>query len=162
MRIRKTYQGVVPTGKVLNSESYSKIDTYSCDCINNNFLNRETFKSYSAAGETVSVPNYTSSTKGIAVTSLKLPVGEYLIFVWAGFAANSSGWRRLQFSSTSGNTNGARYYSTDAMGHDGQTNQLTLACYFNVTAERTYYVNLTQTSGEALNGYASITALKIK
>ena len=35
MRIRKTYQTVVPTGKVLNSESSSLNDTYSCDYINN-------------------------------------------------------------------------------------------------------------------------------
>ena len=35
MRIRKTYQTVVPTGKVLNSESNSLNDTYSCNYINN-------------------------------------------------------------------------------------------------------------------------------
>ena len=35
MKIRKTYQGVVPNGKVLNSNSSSVIDTYSCDYINN-------------------------------------------------------------------------------------------------------------------------------
>lgn len=34
MKIRKTYQGVVPNGKVLNSNSSSVIDTYSCDYIN--------------------------------------------------------------------------------------------------------------------------------
>lgn len=39
MRIRKTYQTVVPTGKVLNSESSSLNDTYSCDYINNNKFN---------------------------------------------------------------------------------------------------------------------------
>lgn len=37
MRIRKTYQTVVPTGKVLNSESNSLNDTYSCAYINNKF-----------------------------------------------------------------------------------------------------------------------------
>lgn len=37
MRIRKTYQTVVPTGKVLNSESSSLNDTYSCAYINNKF-----------------------------------------------------------------------------------------------------------------------------
>ena len=35
MKIRKTYQGVVPSGKVLNSKSDSQIDTYSCDYLNN-------------------------------------------------------------------------------------------------------------------------------
>ena len=45
MRIRKTYQTVVPTGKVLNSESSSLNDTYSCDYINtalNNIKNNLT------------------------------------------------------------------------------------------------------------------------
>lgn len=36
MKIRKTYQGVVPNGKVLNSKSDSQIDTYSCDYLNKN------------------------------------------------------------------------------------------------------------------------------
>ena len=34
MKIRKTYQGVVPNGKVLNNNSSSVTDTYSCDYIN--------------------------------------------------------------------------------------------------------------------------------
>lgn len=41
-KIRKTYQGVVPTGKVLNSESSSLNDTYSCDYINEKFNDIET------------------------------------------------------------------------------------------------------------------------
>ena len=35
MKIRKKYQGVVPSNKVLNIESTSQTDTYSCDYINN-------------------------------------------------------------------------------------------------------------------------------
>lgn len=35
MKIKKTYQGVVPNGKILNDVSDSPIDTYSCDYINN-------------------------------------------------------------------------------------------------------------------------------
>lgn len=35
MKIRKIYQGVVPNGKVLNKDSSSVTDTYSCDYINN-------------------------------------------------------------------------------------------------------------------------------
>lgn len=34
MKIKKTYQGVVPNGKVLNSKSNSTTDTYSCDYLN--------------------------------------------------------------------------------------------------------------------------------
>lgn len=34
MRIRKTYNGVVPNGKLLNSYSTSQNDGYSCDFIN--------------------------------------------------------------------------------------------------------------------------------
>lgn len=37
MRIRKTYNGVVPNGKILNSYSTSQNDGYSCDYINNEF-----------------------------------------------------------------------------------------------------------------------------
>lgn len=33
--IRKTFQGVMPENKILNSESNSQTDTYSCDYINN-------------------------------------------------------------------------------------------------------------------------------
>lgn len=36
MKIKKTYNGVVPNGKVLNKDSSSVTDTYSCDYINNN------------------------------------------------------------------------------------------------------------------------------
>ena len=35
MKIKKTYNGVVPNGKVLNKNSSSVTDTYSCDYINN-------------------------------------------------------------------------------------------------------------------------------
>lgn len=34
MRIRKTYNGVVPNGKILNSYSTSQSDGYSCEYIN--------------------------------------------------------------------------------------------------------------------------------
>lgn len=34
MKIKKTYSGVVPNGKVLNSENASLQDTYSCDYLN--------------------------------------------------------------------------------------------------------------------------------
>ena len=34
MRIKKTFQTTVPTGKVLNSYTESNVDTYSCDYIN--------------------------------------------------------------------------------------------------------------------------------
>ena len=36
MKIRKTYQGVEPNGRVLNKDSSSVTATYSCDYINNN------------------------------------------------------------------------------------------------------------------------------
>ena len=34
MKIRKTYEGVVPTGKLLNSYSTSSSDTYNCNYVN--------------------------------------------------------------------------------------------------------------------------------
>lgn len=34
MKIKKTFQTTVPTGKVLNSYTESNVDTYSCDYIN--------------------------------------------------------------------------------------------------------------------------------
>ena len=34
MRIKKTFQTTVPTGKVLNNRTESNVDTYSCDYIN--------------------------------------------------------------------------------------------------------------------------------
>lgn len=34
MRIKKTFQTTVPTGKVLNNYTESNVDTYSCDYIN--------------------------------------------------------------------------------------------------------------------------------
>lgn len=36
MRIRKTFQGEVPENKIVNTQSSSQTDTYSCDFINNN------------------------------------------------------------------------------------------------------------------------------
>lgn len=35
MKIKKTFQGVIPENKILNTESTSQTDTYSCDYINN-------------------------------------------------------------------------------------------------------------------------------
>ena len=35
MKIKKTFQGVIPENKILNAESTSQTDTYSCDYINN-------------------------------------------------------------------------------------------------------------------------------
>lgn len=43
MKIRKTYNGVVPNGKVLNKNSSSVTDTYSCDYINNNIDRLHTY-----------------------------------------------------------------------------------------------------------------------
>lgn len=37
MRIKKTYNGVVPNGKILNSYSTSQNDGYSCDFVNSLF-----------------------------------------------------------------------------------------------------------------------------
>ena len=34
MRIKKTFQTTVPTGKVLNSQTESNVDTYSCNYVN--------------------------------------------------------------------------------------------------------------------------------
>lgn len=34
MKIKKTFQTTVPTGKVLNNRTESNVDTYSCDYIN--------------------------------------------------------------------------------------------------------------------------------
>lgn len=34
MKIKKTFQGVIPENKILNAESTSQTDTYSCDYIN--------------------------------------------------------------------------------------------------------------------------------
>ena len=34
MKIKKTFQGVIPENKILNAESISQTDTYSCDYIN--------------------------------------------------------------------------------------------------------------------------------
>ena len=55
MKIRKTYQGVVPNGKVLNKDSSSVTDTYSCDYINNNVK----WKSLGSTtgGEVITFPN---------------------------------------------------------------------------------------------------------
>ena len=36
MRIKKTFQGELPENKIVNIESNSQTDTYSCDYINNN------------------------------------------------------------------------------------------------------------------------------
>lgn len=35
MKIKKTFQGQLPDNKILNTESTSQTDTYSCDYINN-------------------------------------------------------------------------------------------------------------------------------
>lgn len=34
MKIKKTFQGIIPENKILNSESTSETDTYSCNYIN--------------------------------------------------------------------------------------------------------------------------------
>lgn len=42
MKIKKIYNGVVPNGKILNSESTSQNDTYSCSYINDNVMDKGT------------------------------------------------------------------------------------------------------------------------
>lgn len=41
MKIKKTFQGTIPENKILNNESNSQTDTYSCD-----YINKKTTKSY--------------------------------------------------------------------------------------------------------------------
>ena len=69
--IRKTYNGVVPNGKVLNKNSSSVTDTYSCDYINNmNNYSKKLFGAANNSNETITlVDEKISDYKFITVLS---------------------------------------------------------------------------------------------
>lgn len=75
-KIKKTYQGVVPNGKVLNTKSASQIDTYSCEYINN--LTKDdgwkivdaTLK-YKRIGNVVTVTGYSGGTTALIANDYK-------------------------------------------------------------------------------------------
>lgn len=47
MKIKKTFQGTVPENKILNSDSSSETDTYSCKYINEEFMKKDEGEVYS-------------------------------------------------------------------------------------------------------------------
>lgn len=89
MRIRKTYNGVVPNGKILNTRDTSQNDTYSCDYINElsgKVLWTNPNPSDTFAGQTITLnddlSNYTyieiisrqSTSSGNMLSSGKIPI----------------------------------------------------------------------------------------
>ena len=57
MKIRKTYEGVVPTGKLLNSYSTSSSDTYNCEYIN-------------LIGKTITMSSENKSSQSLSINTL--------------------------------------------------------------------------------------------
>lgn len=65
-KIKKNYNGVVPNGKVLNSNSSSLTDTYSCDYINKNY-DTKVYTGY-FNGNNLLVKNYDAIKQGNLVS----------------------------------------------------------------------------------------------
>lgn len=99
-----------------------------------------------------------SSGKSTPVASITLPKGGYIITAYVRFAANGSGYRYANISSSSGST--AQHVNSAPTGANSPT-VLNLALCINVNNETsTLYLNVFQSSGNNLTCSASGTHLR--
>lgn len=94
------------------------------------------------------VPNGTSSSTPLC--SLSIPAGIWVITVGARFPSNTSGYRVLNLSATSGVTN----WDLTAVP-PATTMQMERTYIFTISSTTTYYLNVMQTSGTTLSCPAS-------
>ena len=99
MKIKKTFQGIIPGNKILNSESTSETDTYSCKYIdekakisienpfianeNYEFVEESIFKQGKHYFGYLTIHKKTGTFDGTSesvATSEKIPVGNYHLF----------------------------------------------------------------------------------
>lgn len=90
MRIKRKFQGLIPAGKILDMFSKSKVDTYSCNKINEEISNntKQSFAQMSAASEVVANTNtqVTSFGETISVGDFVCEPGNARIKIPAGSA----------------------------------------------------------------------------
>lgn len=89
--------------------------------------------------------NITSGT-ALAVVSISLEAGTWIIIARARFSANATGYRRINISTTSASTDA--HLQVPAVS--GAVTQLALTKIVSPTATTTYYLNAYQNSGSTL------------
>lgn len=67
MKIKKTYQGSLPDNKIVNTESNSQTDTYSCDYLNPSFAQMHTNAKMEVADDSTTVVNVWQTSGNIEV-----------------------------------------------------------------------------------------------
>ena len=116
--------------------------------VNNEIAQIPTGEIRDAYNETaVSLPTAT----GTAVTSITLEAGTWLITFGARFSTNATGERRACISPTAGSSDS----NINAAPLSGAVTQIVRATIVHLDEERTYYLNLYQTSGSTLSAPAS-------
>lgn len=96
---------------------------------------------------TVSADVSVESKKGTAVASLQLPKGTYVLTGGVRFAANGTGNRYLNISSSSGGATN----QVNGFGNASLATQLNIAMCVKLNADTTLYLNAYQDSGSTLN-----------
>jgi len=107
----------------------------------------------------VSLPNNT----GTLLATMTVPsAGKYLIIGSCAFSANSTGIRRLVFSSTSGSTTDDRYNAVSQNAVDGETTimQVTTVITF-ASAGQNWYLNGFQNSDSTLTCFPAIRYIRL-
>ena len=95
-----------------------------------------------------------------AVGSISLPKGTWLVICKCRFSTNSTGVRKMNFSSTSG----AAGWTVSLPAATGEATDIQLVTIVDPSVETTYYMNVWQNSGSNLtcaSGRATIRAIRI-
>lgn len=98
------------------------------------------------------------------ITSLTLPAGTWLMMANVGFAANATGNRMVNISTTSGDTAGATLASDGVQisaSPSGYT-YIHTGHISSFTASRTYYLNVRHGAGTTLSVAGALKAIRIK
>lgn len=95
-----------------------------------------------------------------AVGSISLPKGTWLVICKCRFSTNSTGVRKMNFSTTSG----AAGWTVSLPAATGEATDIQLVTIVDPSVETTYYMNVWQNSGSNLtcaSGRATIRAIRI-
>lgn len=105
-----------------------------------------------------------AKSTGTSLASFTLAGGHtYLIIASARFAKGTAGGgRRIQFSSSEGQTAGQMNYTTDAVSTSNTYTYLTLNTFISPTTDTTYHLNAWQDSDATLSSIGYLRALRLK
>ena len=147
---------VIQSGTPVNAANLNKIEDelYTLDTGKMD----KSIVSYSTdMGSTTSVADSTWTQVG----SLTLAAGTYILCACGSFQSNSSGYRALAISLSSGTTTMDRFSWVRCAPATNAYTEVNFCKIQPVATSTTYYLNAYQTSGGALNVTAGLRALRI-